>query len=154
MKKICLLFVFSILFSSVTFSQPNQNYPVFAVNDSFLHAQPKDSKIVPENYQLFNLSGFKLDCSKYNFDLIKSLNEGKSPDAIFIVAKSGNYMVKLNVVDETLVDKSTMQSLDNPKRKFNKFEEGDTPILGIGTLKMKNGKASMTAFWVSMIDVK
>lgn len=119
-----------------------------------MHAQPKDSKIVPENYQLFNLSGFKLDCSKYDFSLIKSLNEGKSPDAIFIVAKSGNYMVKLNVVDETLVDKSTMQSLDNPKRKFNKFEEGDTPILGIGTFKMKNGKASMTAFWVSMIDVK
>ncbi len=47
-----------------------------------------------------------------------------------------------------------MKSLDNPRKKFKNFEKGDTPILGIGTLKMKNGNASMMTFWVSMIDVK
>ena len=154
MKNINLLFVLSILFSTVTFSQSNETYPVFALNDSFLHAQPKESKIIPKNYQLSSLSGFKLDCSEYDFSLVRSLNEGKNPDAIFIVAKSGNYMVDLNTSGETLVDKSTMQSLDTPRKKFKGFEKGDTPILGIGTLKIRDGKVSMTTYWVSMIDVR
>jgi hypothetical protein len=118
-----------------------------------LHAQPKDSKIIPKNYQLSNLPGFKIDCSNYNFSLVRKLNEGRDPDAIFIVAKSGNYMVDLNISGETIVDKSTMQSVDHPKKKFEAFEKGDTPILGIGTLKVRDGKVSMTTFWVSMIDV-
>src|SRR5687768_2999201 len=110
MKEIYLLFVFSIVYSTVGFSQSNQPYPIFVLNDSFSHAQPKESKIVPKNYQLSNLAGFRLDCSKYDFSLVRSLNEGKNPDAIFIVAKSGNYIIALNTTGETLVDKSTMQS--------------------------------------------
>jgi hypothetical protein len=154
MRTNCFLVAFLLLFSNITFSQSNKTYPVFALNDSFSHTQPKGSKITPKNYQLSNLSGFKLDCTKYEFSLVKRMNGGKNPDAIFIVAKSGNYIIELNVTGETLVDKSTMQSLDNPPKKFSVFEKGDTPILGIGTLKMKDGTASMTTYWVSMIDVK
>ncbi len=78
------------------FSQVNISYPVFVLNDSFSHAQPKESKIIPQNYDLSNLSGFKIDCSKYDFSLVRSMNEGKNPDAVFIVGKSGNYMIELN----------------------------------------------------------
>ena len=154
MKKIYLLFVFSMLCSIAGFSQSGPPYPIFVLNDSFSHAQPKESKIIPKNYQLSNLSGFELDCSKYDFSLVRSMNEGKNPDAIFIVAKSGNYLIELNVKGKTLVDKSTMHSLDNPKKEFKRFEKGDTPILGIGTLKIKDGQASMTTYWISMIELK
>lgn len=154
MRNIFALLIFSILFSTVTFSQSNKTYPVFVLNDSFSQAQPKESKIIPKDYQLANLPGFKLDCSKYDFSLIRSMNGGKNPDVIFIIAKSGSYMVELNVTGETLIDESTMHSLDNPKKDFKNFEKGDTPLLGIGTLKIKDGQASMTTYWITMIDVK
>ena len=154
MRTTYMLLAFTLLFSTATFSQATESYPVFALNDSFSHAQPKDSKITPKNYQLSNLSGFKLDCSNYNFRQVRMLNDGKDPDAIFIVTKSGNYMVDLNILGETIVNKSTMRSVDIPRKTFEGFEKGDTPILGIGTLKTHDGKVSMTTFWVSMIDVK
>ena len=153
MKFISLLVTFIIL-TTISFAQSSKDYPIFVLNDSFSHAQPKESKIVPQNYQLSNLSGFKLNCSKYDFGMIRIMNNGKDPDAIFIVAKSGNYIVELNVTGETIVDNSTMISLDSPQKKFTGFETGDTPILGIGTLKIKDGQASMQTYWVSMISVK
>ena len=82
------------------------------------------------------------------------MNGGKDPDLLFIVSKSGNFAVELNIAGETVVDRSTMQSLDNPKKKFKEFDKGDTPILGIGTLKIQDGKANMMTYWVSMIDIK
>ncbi len=149
-----LLIVSLMLIGINSYSQSSKTYPVFILNDSFSHAQPKDSKIIPRNYQLSSLKGFKIDCSNYDFSLMKSMNEGKVPDAIFIVANSGNYIVELNSSGETIVDNTIMHSLDSPQKKFQKFEKGDSPILGIGTLKIKDGAASMQTYWISMIDVK
>jgi hypothetical protein len=154
MKKKFLSLTGLFLFATLAYSQSSKNYQLFILNDSFSHAQPEGSKLVPKNYQLGSLKGFILDCSKYDFTLVRSMNDNKNPDAIFIVAKSGNYMVELNVSGETIIDNSTMISLDNPKKKFKEFEKGDTPILGIGTLKIKDGQASMTTYWISMIDIK
>ena len=153
MKKIFLL---AAVFCScsISYSQSTDRYQKFILNDTFSHVQPKHSKIKPQNYQLSSYQGFKLDCTNYDFTLIKSMNDRKNPDAIFIVSKAGNFMVPLNINGETIVDKSTMKSIDNPKKIFNLFEKSDTPILGIGTLKIKNGTASMTTYWVTMIDVK
>jgi hypothetical protein len=154
MKKEICLFVFCLLPITKVYSQPGKNYPVFVLNDSFSHVQPTESKIKPKNFQLYALQGFTLNCAAYDFSFIRTLNEGKNPDAIFIIAKSGKYIVELNTAGETVVDKTTMQSLDYPKRKFKGFEKDDTPIIGIGTLKVKDGAASMATYWISMIDVK
>lgn len=154
MKKFSFLFYAVLSISTFAYSQSKNTYPVFILDDTFSHAQPKDSKIVPQNYQLSSLPGFKLDCSKYDFNLVRSMNAGKNPDALFIVSRSGNYVVELNITGGTVVDSSTMYSLDNPKKEFKGFEKGDTPILGIGTLKIEDGKASMVTYWISMIDVK
>ena len=154
MKQSSLFIAFALLVTLNCYPQNTKSYPVFILNDTFSHAQPKDSKIAPQNYQLTSLKGFKLDCSKYDFTEIRALSGGKNPDAIFIVCKSGNFIVELNISGVTIVDNSTMSSLDDLSKKFNEFQKGDTPILGIGTLNLKNGKAQMLTYWVSMIDVK
>lgn len=154
MKKLLLSISLTLFMAIIARSQDRNEYPVFVLNDTFLHAQPKGSTIKPQNYQLSSRDGFKFNSANYDFSVIRKMNEGKNPDAIFIVARSGNYFVELNTNGETIVDASTMNSLDNPKKKFKKFEKGDTPIFGIGTLAIKDGKANMMTFWVSMIDVK
>ena len=154
MKKILLPLAILFLFTTSAYTQPGKNYQVLMLSDTFSQAQPHGSAIVPRKYQLGTLKGFILDCSTYDFTLIRSMNDGKDLDAVFIVSKSGNYMIELNVKGETIVDNATMISLENPKKKFKAFVKGDTPILGIGTLKIKDGRASMTTYWISMIDIK
>ena len=128
--------------------------PTLNLDDRYSQAQPKDSKIKPENYKLNSLTGFKLNCSSYDFSLIRSLNGGKDPDAIFIVCKAGNYMVAFNRTKVTTVDKTTMTCIDQKDKIFTGFERGDTPIIAIGTLEIKDEKADMKSFWVGMLDIK
>lgn len=153
MKKGFFLFVFA-LSSTLLFAQQKADYSSFVLNDSFSHAQPEGSTIVPQKYQLTSLKGFKLDCSKYDFSLIRSLNGGKNPTAIFLVTNGGNYMVPLLANGETLADASTITSIDYPEKKFTLFEKGDKLILAIGDLSIAGGKADMRSNWISMIDVK
>ena len=154
MKKTFLFPIFSLLFASEIFSQSVSSYPVFVLDDRFSQAQPAGSKIVPRNYVLSSRTGFILDCSKYDFSPLRDLNNGKNPDAIFIVSKSGTYSVKLHITSSTTVDRSTMLSLDNPKKEFRDFQKNDTLLLAIGTLKKSNGKAEMATYWVSFVSVK
>lgn len=153
MKKIYFLIIL-VFPSFLSFAQSHDTYPTFVLNDTFSHAQPKGSSIVPQKYQLTSLKGFKLNCSTYDFSLIRSLNEGKDPTAIFILSKGGSYMVPLVMYGETVVDASTMKCLDYPKKNFTLFENGDTPIIAIGDLVESEGASSMRSYWISMIDVK
>lgn len=154
MKKLCLLIIIICSNFILLYGQPAEQYQTLILNDTFSHAQPVGAKIKPKNYVLKASKGFKLDCTNYDFTLIRTMNDGKNPDAIFIVAKAGTYIVNLNDTGETIVDRSTMRSLDKPKKKFTLFEKADTPIIGIGTLKIKNGAASMETYWLSLIEIQ
>jgi hypothetical protein len=134
--------------------QLNNSLTAFKLSDKYSQVQPKDSKIKPGNYQLPSSKGFSLNCLGYDFSQIRTLNNGKEPDAIFIICKAGSYMIKPNFSGITIIDKSTMESLDEKDKKFGGFEKGDTAILAIGTLRNNDGKAEMMSFWVAMIDVK
>ena len=151
--KILLLFTLA-LFRLSLYGQNANALPTFNLDDKHSQAQPKDSKIKPEKYKLNSLAGFKLNCSGYDFSLIRSLNGGKDPDAIFVVCKAGNYMIAFNRSELTTVDKTTMVCIDQKGKIFTGFEKGDTPIIAIGTLEIKNGKANMKSFWVGMLEVK
>jgi len=153
MKIIPFILLIGLAFGATATLNAQGGYPILVLNDSFSHAQPKGSKITPQKYQLHSLKGFELDCSRYDFTLIQSLNEGRMPESIFIICQSGNYKVKLNPEGITIVDASTMTPVDGPTKKFRSFAAGDTPILGIGTLARGKKGPDMRTYWVSMINV-
>jgi hypothetical protein len=142
-----------VLFRFSLFGQSNDRLPTFILDDKHSQAQPKDSKIKPEKYKLTSPLGFNLICAGYDFSTIRSLNNGKNPDAIFIVCKAGNFMAPLNIAGQTTIDKSTMQSIDKKNKIFTGFEKGDTPIIALGTVKINGDKADMKSFWVGMLEV-
>ena len=143
------LTLFVSIFSACT-SVNKDIYPTIILDDKFNQIQKADSKIIPSNYELNSLKGFVVDCSNYDFTLIKSMNENKLPDQLHIISKSGTFTVKLNPTGKTIIDNSTMQSLDDPKINFESFISGDTALLGIGTLKNNE----MMTYWLGRAVVK
>ena len=152
-RQIFLLLI-NCFFMSASFAQASEQYPVFVLNDSFSHVQPKHSKLVPRNYELKSPEGFRLDCSKYDFSEIRKLNKGKDPDKIFIISKTGNYWADFNPGEIKVIDAGTLHSLKDGSKSFTGFTAGDTPILSIGTFAIRDSQSRMLTYWMSMIDVK
>lgn len=152
-KKLALL-IYIFQTSLLCFSQQNDNLPLLVLDDKYSELQPKDSKVKPMKYVLTSKQGFNLDCSKYDFTWIRSMNEGKKPDAVFIICKAGTYVVELDVSAVTPINKTAMHSLDPGNKEFTGFVEKDTPLLAIGTLKVENNEAKMVSYWVAMMQVK
>ena len=148
MKLFHALTLFVSIFPACT--QANKEiYPTVILDDKFNQIQKTDSKIVPTNYELNSLKGFVVDCSNYDFTL-KLMNENKLPDQLHIISKSGTFTIKLNSKGKTIIDNSTMQSLDDPKINFTSFIRGDTALLGIGTLKNNE----MMTYWLGRVVIK
>ena len=57
------------------------------------------------------------------------------PDQVHIISKAGTFTVKLNTAGQTIIDNSTMQSLDDGNKNFTGFVKGDTAMLAIDTIK-------------------
>ncbi len=79
---------------------------------------------IPQNYELKSLKGLILNCSNYDFSLIKTMNDNKLPDLVHVISKAGTFTVKLNTKGQTIIDNSTMQSLDENNKKFSGFVKG------------------------------
>jgi hypothetical protein len=130
--------------------QSKKSFPVFALDDQHNQIQKDDSKVIPKYYELKTSEGFILDCSKYDFSLIKTMNDNKLPDKVSILAKGGTFTTKLNTVGETVFDNSTLESSDDKNKKFTGFVQGDTAMLVIGSIKNNE----MISYWLGMITVK
>lgn len=130
--------------------QSKKSYPTFVLNDKYNQIQKEDSKVIPQNYELESLKGLILDCSDYDFTLIKTMNENKLPDRVHIVSKAGTFTVKLNTKGQTIIDNSTMESLDGKNKTFTGFVKGDTAMLAIGTIKNNE----MMTYWIGMMSIK
>ena len=148
LSTICFLF-----FAGYCFGQSPGPYQSFKLDDKYCQIQEKNSGIVPKNYQLTTLKGFILDCSGYDFSQIRVLNSGADPEYIFIISSPGKFLVKLNLRGETVIDRSTMHSIEENGKEFSGFIQGDKIIIAIGSLK-QNTKNQMLAYWAAMIDVK
>ncbi|MBN8854449.1 MAG: hypothetical protein BGO55_21195 [Sphingobacteriales bacterium 50-39] len=150
-------FLFSLVLPILSFanlSSDRSDYQKIILDDYYSHAKPKDAKDkTTQNYKVRSALGIILDCSKYDFSLIRKMNNGKDPDKIHLVCKSGTFDIELNLHGETIIDKTTAHSIGEEK-EFKGFEKGDTPILGIGTLAITGTKAQMLTYWVSMMDIE
>ncbi len=120
------------------------------LNDKYNQIQKEDSKVVPQNFELQSLQGLMLDCSKYDFSLIKAMNDNKLPDQLQITSKAGTFTVKLNTKGQTIIDNSTMESLEGKNKSFTGFIKGETVMLAIGTLKYNE----MMTYWLGTISIK
>lgn len=138
------------LFAISCTGQSKKLYPTFVLNDKYNQIQKEDSKVIPENYELESLQGLILDCSKYDFSLIKTMNENKLPDQVHIVSKAGTFTVKLNTQGQTIIDNSTMEPLDGKNKNFTGFVKGDTAMLAIGTIKNNE----MMTYWLGIVPIK
>ena len=126
-------------------------YQVIQLSDKYNNVQKKDAP-EPKTMQIKNSKGFILDSKGYNFTPIRSMNKGKNPDLIFIVAKAGKYKIPINLNGPTLIDKNTMISLEGLGKNFSGFEKDDTPIIAIGTM-LPGDDIHTQAYWVSMIQL-
>ncbi len=148
--------IFCTLISIISFivisclGQSKKPYPTFILNDKYNQIQKENSKVIPQNYELKSLKGFVLDCSNYDFSLIKKMNKNKLPDLVHVISKAGTFTVKLNTKGKTIIDNSTMQSLDENNKGFLRFVKGDTAMLAIGTIKNNE----MMTYWLGMINIK
>jgi len=145
--RLCFSF---LICSSFCFGQSGQNSQVIKLNDIYNNIQMKGAP-APQKMEIKNMQGFTLDCSEYDFSQIRQMNNGKNPDLIFIISKGGKYKIVLNIHGKTIIDSSTMVSLEGKGYDFHGFEKGDTPIIAIGTLKP--GTAEMLAYWVSLMQI-
>jgi hypothetical protein len=142
---------FTFLLTGFSFAQSASVDQVIKLNDSYNNVQKKGAP-APKKIQVKNPKGFILDCTGYDFTLIRSVNKGKDPDLIFIIARGGKYKVPLNLQSPTLIDAGTMVSIEGYGKNFSGFEKGDEPIFAIGTLRSGDDR-HMLAFWVSMIQL-
>jgi hypothetical protein len=142
---------FTFLLAGFSFAQSASVDQVIKLNDSYNNIQKKGAP-APKKIQVKNPKGFILDCTAYDFTLIRSINNGKDPDFIFIVAKGGKYKIPISLQRPTLIDAGTMVSIEGFGKNFSGFEKEDTPILAIGTLR-PGDDAHMLAYWVSMIQL-
>lgn len=143
-----------ILTNSGLQAQETEKYQKLTLDDHFSHIIPKDAKDQhPPNFKIKEAAGIILDCSGYDFAMIRKMNEGKNPDLIHILCASGTFIIELNPKGETIIDKTTMRPVGKDPKTFQGFKKGDTPIIGIGTIKVKESKAELMTYWVSMIDV-
>lgn len=149
MKFIFSFISFISLFVISCTGQSNKSYPTFVLNDKYNQIQKEDSKVVPQNFELQSLQGLMLDCSKYDFSLIKTMNDNKLPDQVQITSKAGTFTVKLNT-GQTIIDNSTMESLEGKNKSFTGFIKGETVMLAIGTLKYNE----MMTYWLGTISIK
>lgn len=150
MTSIIKLSLSFLICSSVCLGQSGQNNQIIKLSDSYNNIQVKGAP-APKKMQIKNSKGFMLDCSGYDFTLIRKMNYGKNPDLIFIIAKGGKYKIALNIPGKTTIDASTMTSLEGYGNNFRGFEKDDTPIIAIGTLKP--GTSEMLAYWVGMLQL-
>lgn len=150
MKFIFSFISFVSLFVISCTGQSNKSYPTFVLNDKYNQIQKEDSKVVPQNFELQSLQGLMLDCSKYDFSLIKAMNDNKLPDQLQITSKAGTFTVKLNTKGQTIIDNSTMESLEGKNKSFTGFIKGETVMLAIGTLKYNE----MMTYWLGTISIK
>ena len=132
----------------------SEKYQKIKLDNHFCHIIPEDAKDKRTyNFKIKEAAGIILDCSGYDFAQIRKMNEGKDPDMIDIVSNSGTFAIALNRQGETIIDKTTMHSIADHKT-FQGFKKGDTPIIGIGTIKITDSKAELMTYWVSMIDIE
>ncbi len=148
--KITYSLISIILLFVISCTGQSKAYPTFVLNDKYNQIQKEDSKVIPQNYELESLQGLILDCSNYDFSLIKAMNENKLPDQVHIVSKAGTYTVKLNTQGQTIIDNSTMESLDGKNKSFTGFVKGDTAMLAIGAIKNNE----MMTYWLGMVSIK
>lgn len=150
MKLIYALVIVITLFTISCTEQTKKTYPTFVLNDKYNQIQKEGSKEIPQYYELQSLQGLILDCSKYDFSIIKSMNDNKLPDQLHIISKAGTFTVKLNTQAQTIIDNSTMESLDGKNKSFTGFVKGDTAMLAIGTIKNNE----MMTYWLGMVSIK
>ena len=116
--KIIYALISIISFFSVSNTEQNKKaYALIVLNDKYNQIQKDNSKVIPQNYELKSLHGLILDCTGYDFTLVKTMNKNKLPDRVHIISKAGTFTVKHNTKGHTIIDGSTMQSL-NEKNKF------------------------------------
>ena len=147
------LFSVTLIISVIAVSCSGQDkklYPTLILEDKYDQIQKDGSNIIPQNYVLTSLTGFILDHSKYDFSMIKTVNGNKMPDVINVLSKAGKFTVNLNPNGQTLIDSTTLLSLDGDNKKFSGFIKGDKVILAIGT----NKNNEMITYWLGMIDIK
>jgi hypothetical protein len=144
-------FCISLVLSTICRGQSAQNYQTIKLDDSYNNIQKKGSPAA-KKMQVTNPKGFILDCTGYDFTLIRSLNNGKDPDFIFIIAKGGKYKIPINLQGPILIDAGTMVSTEGFGKNFTGFEKEDKPILAIGTLK-PGDDTHMLAYWVTLIEL-
>ena len=129
-------------------------YTKLILDDKYSQIQKEGTTIVPQNYEIESSNGFVLDCSKYDFSLIRQMNKGKDPDMIHVISKAGTFVVNLNAKGETIVDNTSMHSLDENNKVFTGFIKGDTAILAIGTLNLDKGISEMMTYWLGRAVIK
>jgi hypothetical protein len=144
-----LISIISLFVVSCT-GQTNKRYQIFILNDKYNQIQKEDSKVIPQNYELNSVKGLILDCSNYDFSLIKKMNDNRLPDLVHVISKAGTFTAKLNTKGKTTIDNSTMQSLDENNKNFSGFVKGDTAMLAIGTIKNNE----MMTYWLGMVHIK
>ncbi len=144
-----LIFIISLFIISCT-GQSKKSYPTFVLDDKYNQIQKENSKVIPQNYELRSLQGLIIDCSNYDFSVIKTMNDNRLPDQVHIVSKAGTFTVKLNAQGQTIIDNSTMQSFDERNKSFAGFVKGDTAMLAIGTIKNNE----MMTYWLGMVNIK
>ena len=148
-----IIYILTSIISLFVISCTGQNkkpYPTLILNDRYNQIQKENSKVIPHNYELNTLKGLIFDCSNYDFSLIKIMNNNKLPDLVHVISKAGTFTVKLNTKGNTVIDNSTMQSLDENNKKFLGFVKGDTAMLAIGTIKNNE----MMTYWLGMVNIK
>lgn len=140
--------------TSAVYGQKSVDYQKINLDEHYSHLKKEDAQDkTTYNFKIKKADGIVLDCSKFDFSQIIQLNNNVNPDLIFIVAKDGTYSIPLNIKGETVIDKKTMTPVGH-KKTFSGFKNGDTPIIGIGTIKQEGQTAALKTFWVSMIDIK
>ncbi len=141
----------TVVLLSVTAVIGQSNLPEIVIDDLYNHIKPT-GVTTTTNYKIPSSKGIVVDATQYDYSAIKQLNGGNNPDLLYIICESGTFAVTLDFNNKTLIDKTTTQNIGG-NGKFKGIEKGDTPILGLGTLKMEGTTASLVTFWVSMIEV-
>ncbi len=146
-----LTFIFIFIFAKCNEKTTNE-IPIITIDDNHYNLRKARDGIIPtENYKIKACNSFNIDATKYDFSIIKKMNNGNLPSMIQIISKKGTFVVDLDTEYEITVDEKTAENIGG-NEIFNGFEKGEKVLIGLGTLYTEKNNVEFKTFWTTFIE--
>ncbi len=153
MRTLSLCISLFLLFTNCNSTQTD-DIPSITIDDKHYNLRAVVNGVIPtENYKIKACSSFIIDATKYDFSILKKMNNGNLPDMIQIITKNGTFAVDLDTENEITVDEKSAINIGGHEI-FSGLQPKEKALISIGTLQSVNENIEFKSFYTTFIEVE